>query len=159
MSDSLSVPKRRIAVQFILPGGASRDVAVFLSEAVPGGRPGGERLSDLLNGGTQFIPVVDAQTDGVTFVRCENLAVARVDAELEPIDGAEQFTIPTEHEVDIYLADGQKLSGLITYVLPDQHSRLLDFLNGSPLFFSLFQGERVALVNKRHVAYVETIRR
>ncbi|HSP77897.1 MAG TPA: hypothetical protein VLQ93_05185 [Myxococcaceae bacterium] len=133
-------------------------MAVFLSEAAPG-RPEGERLSDLLNGGAQFIPVVDAQTDGVTFVRCENVAVARVAAELEPVDDAEQFTIPTEHEVEIHLSDGQKLRGLITYVLPDQHSRLLDFLNGSPLFFPLFQEERVALVNKRHVAYVETIRR
>ncbi len=38
-----------MAAQFVLPGGAVRDVAVFLAEATPG-HSGGERLSDLLNG-------------------------------------------------------------------------------------------------------------
>lgn len=159
MLESLSVPKRRVAAQFVLPGGASRDVAVFLAEAAPG-HTGGERLSDLLNNsGSQFIPAIDAATDAMTFVRCENLALARVAAELEP-NVVDQFTIPTEHEVEVMMVDGQKLRGLITYVLPEAHSRLTDYLNNSaPAFFPVLEGERVALVNKRHVAYVETLRR
>ena len=159
MLESLSVPKRRVAAQFVLPGGASRDVAVFLAEAAPG-HTGGERLSDLLNNsGSQFIPALDAETDAMTFVRCENLALARVAAEHEP-NVVDQFTIPTEHEVEVMLVDGQKLRGLITYVLPEAHSRLTDYLNNSaPPFFPVLEGERVALVNKRHVAYVETLRR
>jgi hypothetical protein len=159
MLESLSVPKRRVAAQFVLPGGASRDVAVFLAEAAPG-HTGGERLSDLLNNsGSQFIPAIDAATDAMTFVHCENLALARVAAEHEP-NVVDQFTIPTEHEVEVMLVDGQKLRGLITYVLPEAHSRLTDYLNHSaPAFFPVLEGERVALVNKRHVAYVETLRR
>ena len=159
MLESLSVPKRRVAAQFVLPGGASRDVAVFLAEAAPG-HTGGERLSDLLNNsGSQFIPAIDAETDAMTFVHCENLALARVAAEHEP-NVVDQFTIPTEHEVEVMLVDGQKLRGLITYVLPEAHSRLTDYLNHSaPAFFPVLEGERVALVNKRHVAYVETLRR
>lgn len=159
MLESLSVPKRRVAAQFVLPGGASRDVAVFLAEAAPG-HTGGERLSDLLNNsGSQFIPAIDAATDAMTFVHCENLALARVAAELEP-NVVDQFTIPTEHEVEVMMVDGTKLRGLITYVLPEAHSRLTDYLNHSaPAFFPVLEGERVALVNKRHVAYVETLRR
>ncbi|HEX5747404.1 MAG TPA: hypothetical protein VFZ09_14260 [Archangium sp.] len=159
MLESLSVPKRRVAAQFVLPGGASRNVAVFLAEAAPG-HTGGERLSDLLNGsGSLFIPAVDADTDAMTFVHCENLALARVAAELEP-NVVDQFTIPTEHEVEVTMMDGQKLRGLITYVLPEAHSRLTDYLNNSaPAFFPVLEGEQVALVNKRHVAYVETLRR
>ena len=159
MLESLSVPKRRVAAQFVLPGGASRNVAVFLAEAAPG-HTGGERLSDLLNNsGSLFIPAVDADTEAMTFVHCENLALARVAAELEP-NVVDQFTIPTEHEVEVRLMDGQKLRGLITYVLPEAHSRLTDYLNHSaPAFFPVLEGERVALVNKRHVAYVETLRR
>jgi hypothetical protein len=159
MLESLSVPKRRVAAQFILPGGASRNVAVFLAEAAPG-HTGGERLSDLLNNsGSLFIPAVDADTEAMTFVHCENLALARVAAELEP-NVVDQFTIPTEHEVEVTMMDGQKLRGLITYVLPEAHSRLTDYLNHSaPAFFPVLEGERVALVNKRHVAYVETLRR
>jgi hypothetical protein len=158
MLESLSVPKRRVAAQFVLPGGASRNVAVFLSEAAPG-HNGGERLSDLLNSsGSQFIPALDAETNAMTFVHCENLALARVAAELEP-NVVDQFTIPTEHEVEVRLMDGQKLRGLITYVLPEAHSRLTDYLNNAPPFIPLLEGEQVALINKRHVAYVETLRR
>ena len=159
MLESLSVPKRRVAAQFVLPGGASRNVAVFLAEAAPG-HTGGERLSDLLNNsGSLFIPAVDADTEAMTFVHCENLALARVAAELEP-NVVDQFTIPTEHEVEVTMMDGQKLRGLITYVLPEAHSRLTDYLNNSaPAFFPVLEGEQVALVNKRHVAYVETLRR
>lgn len=159
MLESLSVPKRRVAAQFVLPGGSSRDVLVFLAEATPG-YSGGERLSDLLNnGGAQFLPALDAATNAMTFVRCENLALARVAAELEP-NAVDQFTIPTEHEVEVTMVDGTKLRGLITYVLPEAHSRLTDYLNNSaPPFFPVLEGDRVALVNKRHVAYVETLRR
>ncbi|PTL80897.1 hypothetical protein [Vitiosangium sp. GDMCC 1.1324] len=158
MLESLSVPKRRVAAQFVLPGGASREVAVFLAEAAPG-HTGGERLSDLLNNsGSQFIPALDAETNAMTFVHCENLALARVAAEHEP-NVVDQFTIPTEHEVEVRLVDGQKLHGLITYVLPEAHSRLTDYLNSAPPFIPVLEGERVALVNKRHVAYVETLRR
>jgi hypothetical protein len=160
MMDSLTIPKRRVAAQFVLPGGASREVAVFLSESAPGyPPPGGERLSDLLNNsGSQFIPAVDAETDTMTFVRCENLALARVAAELEP-NAVDQFTIPTEHEVEVRMTDGQKLRGLITYVLPEPRSRLTDYLNNAPPFIPILEGEKVALVNKRHVAYVEPLRR
>jgi hypothetical protein len=160
MLESLSIPKRRVAAQFVLPGGASREVAVFLAEAAPGHNlPGGERLSDLLNGsGSQFIPAVDAETNAMTFVHCENLSLARVAAELEP-NAVDQFTIPTEHEVEVRMMDGQKLRGLITYVLPEAHSRLTDYLNNAPPFIPLLEGEKVALINKRHVAYVEILRR
>jgi len=158
MLESLSIPKRRVAAQFVLSGGSSRAVAVFLAEAAPG-HSGGERLSDLLNNsGSQFIPAIDAETDSMTFVQCENLSLARVDAALEP-NVVDQFTIPTEHEVEVRLMDGQKLRGLITYVLPEAHSRLTDYLNNAPPFIPLLEGEKVALINKRHVAYVETLRR
>ncbi|HZI06906.1 MAG TPA: hypothetical protein VEZ71_22975 [Archangium sp.] len=133
-------------------------MAVFLAEAAPG-HTGGERLSDLLNNsGSLFIPAVDADTEAMTFVHCENLALARVAAELEP-NVVDQFTIPTEHEVEVTMMDGQKLRGLITYVLPEAHSRLTDYLNNAPAFIPLLEGEKVALINKRHVAYVETLRR
>ncbi|ATB33496.1 hypothetical protein MEBOL_006994 [Melittangium boletus DSM 14713] len=160
MLESLSVPKRRVAAQFVLPGGSSRKVAVFLAEAVPG-REGGERLSDLLNGsGPRFIPAHDAETDAMTFVHRENLALARVAAEHEP-NVVDPFNLPTEHEVELRLVDGQALHGIIAYVLPEAHSRLTDYLNSAPPFFPLLEegGQHVVLVNKHHVAYVETLRR
>jgi hypothetical protein len=159
MLESFSVPKRRVSAQFILPGGAARKVTVFLADAVPG-REDGERLSDLLNGaGPRFIPAHDAETDAMTFVHRENLALARVAAEHEP-NGVDPFNLPTEHEVEVRLVDGQTLHGIIAYVLPETHSRLTDYLNSAPAFFPLLEeGGFVALINKHHVAYVENPRR
>lgn len=157
--EEFRVPKRRVPAQFVLPGGAVRDVAVFLAEATPG-HSGGERLSDLLNGQDRFLPALDVGTDAMIFVHSSGLAVARVAAEHEISSGdAEQLTIPTEHEVEVRLMDGNCLSGLISYVLPEGRSRLTDYLNDAPAFFRLIEPERVALVNKRYVAYVESIRR
>ncbi len=155
--EELRVPKRRITSQFVLTGGAVREVAVFLAEATAD-HSGGERLSDLLNGASQFIPAQDTGTGAMTFVHTSGLAVARVAAEHEMSD-ADQLTIPTEHEVEVQLVDGQRLTGLITYVLPEGRSRLTDYLNDSPAFFRLIEAERVALINKRYVAYVESLRR
>ena len=158
MLESLSVPKRRVAAQFVLPGGASRNVAVFLAEAAPG-HTGGERLSDLLNNsGSLFIPAQDVSTGAMIFFNSAGLALARVAAENE-ISDADQLTIPTEHEVEVRLVDGQCLTGLISYVLPEGRSRLTDFLNNAATYFRLIEPERVALVNKRYVAYVESLRR
>ena len=155
--EELRVPKRRVLAQFVLPGGGVREVAVFLAEATPG-HSGGERLSDLLNGDVHFIPAQDVGTGAMTFVHTSGLAVARVAAEDEFSD-ADQLTIPTEHEVEVRLVDGHRLTGLISYVLPEGRSRLTDFLNDSPAYFRLIEPERVALVNKRYVAYVESLRR
>lgn len=143
--------------QFVLPGGAVREVAVFLAEATPG-HSGGERLSDVLNGASRFIPAQDVESGAMTFVHTEGLAVARVAAEHEVTD-ADQLTIPTEHEVEVRLVDGQRLTGLITYVLPEGRSRLTDYLNDASAYFRLVEAERVALVNKRYVASVESLRR
>jgi len=150
--EELRVPKRRVLAQIVLPGGEAREVAVFLAEPPPGIE--GERLSDLLNAEGQFIPAQDVATEAMTFLHGRAVAVARVSAahELRDVD---RLTLLTEHEVEIRLVDGQKLQGLFTYAQPEGRARLTDYLNDSPPFLRLLQGDQVALVNKRHVAYVE----
>jgi hypothetical protein len=149
--EELRVPKRRVGAQIVLPGGETRDVFVFLAEATPE-RSGGERLSDLLNAGSKLLPAMDAKTQGMLLVN------ARVEAEHEPRE-EDQLTLLTEYEVELRLMDGQRLQGLITYVMPEGRSRLTDYFNEAHPFLRLLQGSQVALVNKRHVAYVETLSR
>jgi hypothetical protein len=143
-----------VVAQIVLPGGETRDVFVFLAEASPE-RNGGERLSDLLNAEAKFLPAMDATTETMMLVNAASIAVARVDAAYEPRE-EDQVTILTEYEVEVRLVDGQRLQGLITYVMPEGRSRLTDYFNDAQPFLRLVQGSRVALVNKRHVAYVET---
>jgi hypothetical protein len=155
--EELRVPKRRVLAQIILPGGETREVSVFLTTEVPKYTEG-ERLSDLLNSEVKFIPAQDVATGMITFLNSVAIAVARTDVEHE-FREEDRLTILTEHEVEIRLLDGQRLQGLIVYIQPEGRNRLNDYLNDAPPFLRLIQGERVALVNKRHVAYVEPLAR
>lgn len=155
--EELRVPKRRVPAQVVLPGGEVREVSVFLMSEVPE-YSAGERLSDLLNSDAKFIPAQDVATGSITFLNSVAIAVARTDVEHE-LREEDRLTILTEHEVEIRLVDGQRMQGLIVYMQPESRTRLNDYLNDAPPFIRLLQGERVALVNKRHVAYVEPLSR
>lgn len=153
--EELRVPKRRTAVEIQLQGGAIHRVAVFLGDFASG-HAGPERLSDLLNGPGGFVPAYDLEADAMTFLNRDGLAVARLPAVFET-EANDQHTLPTEHEVEIVLDDGSRLRGLVSYVLPTERSRLIDFLNEAPLFFRLLEQDQVALVNKKYVARVALI--
>jgi len=153
--DELRVPKRRTLVEIQLHGGAVHRVAVFLGDFAHD-HAGPERLSDLLNGLGDFVPAYDLDSDSMTFLNRGGVAVVRLSGYIEP-DAAEQHTLPTEHDVEIVLNDGATLRGLVSYILPPEKSRLIDFLNDAPLFFRLLEQNAVALINKRHVARVALV--
>jgi len=155
--EELRVPKRRVPVEVVLPGGAARRVALFLAEAAPG-HDGPERPGDVLNGSSAFIPALDEESGGMTFLNRASIALARVSAEVEPDPGG-GFTIPNEQEVEITLADGSRLSGLVSYVLPPERSRLGDFLNQATPFFRLLERGGVTLVGRAHVARIALVSR
>jgi len=155
--EEFRVPKRPIIAQVVLPGGEAREVSVFLTAGVPNYSEN-ERLSDLLNSEARFIPAQDVATGRITFLNSVAIAVARTDLEHE-LREEDRLTILTEHEVEIRLVDGQRLQGLIVYIQPEGRTRLNDYLNDAPQFIRLIQDKRIALVNKRHVAYVELLSR
>ena len=149
--DDLRVPKRRVAAVVLLPGGQARRIALFLSEAASR-RAGPERPSDLLCAGGDFVPALDEETEQMTFVNRAAVAAVRVARGLEADEG--EATLPTEHEVEVLLYDGRVLRGLVSYVRPPDRVRLVDYLNDPEPFFHLYEGDTVALVNKRHVSRV-----
>ncbi len=154
--EDLRIPKRAVPVEVVLPGGEVRKVSIFLAEGAAS-HPGPERPSDLLNGSAPFIPAREDATGAMTFLHRASIAVARVAAGEEPAD--DSFTIPTEHEVEVTLTDGERLSGLVAYVAPEAHERLVDFLNRPEPFFRLLEPGGVALVGRAHVARVALLPR
>jgi hypothetical protein len=152
--DELRVPKRRASVELSLVGGQARKVHVFLTDFAAG-HSGAERLSDLLNGNTEFIPAVDDATGAVFVFNRTGVTVARaaLDVEHEDVD---EHSMATEHEVEVTLNTGQRLRGRVAYTMPSDRSRLTDHLNDAPRFIRLFQDTSVALINKSHVTHVET---
>lgn len=149
--DELKVPKRRVPVEILQPGGIVRHVAIFLAEAAAG-HSGPERLSDLLNGADEFIPAFDEEAQVMTFLNRRSVALARVAREVEA-DIEEELTIPVEQEVEITLDGGTRVQGVVSYVRPGA-GRFLDFLNERTPFFHLAEGERSALVSRDHVARI-----
>jgi hypothetical protein len=154
MSDELRVPKRRAQVELLLPGGGTRQVMVFLAEFA-GSHAGHELLSDLMNGPNEFLPAVDVATETVSFIGRAGIAAARVGRDWESRYGLGDTE---EHEVEITLADGTGLRGIVQFELPPDRSRLLDYLNDSQPFVRLDEGEKVVLVNKRYIARVAKVK-
>lgn len=147
--DRLRIPKHRGDVEVTGPDGETRRFAVFLAERTSHGAP--ERVADLLNGPREFLPAIDCKTDAMTFLARSSIVVARVDGPLWDVD---ELNLPIEHEVEVVLSSGQVLSGLISYVLPHENCRVVDYLNEPAPFLALVEGQRIALVNKRHVLRV-----
>ncbi|HYD41656.1 MAG TPA: hypothetical protein VEB43_12585 [Anaeromyxobacter sp.] len=153
--DELRVPKHRVAAEVFLPGAAPRRIALFLAEAAPD-HDGPERPLDLLNGRADFLPALDEASGEMTFLHRAALSAVRVARAAEPEDLP---TIPTEHEVELLLSDGAVLRGIVSYVRPAAHARLVDFLNEPTPFLRLVEEDAVTLVNKRHVARVALLTR
>lgn len=153
--DDLRVPKRRVAVEVVLPSGEARRVELFLAGAACH-HAGPERPSDLLNGAADFVPALDQESGAMSFVNRSAVSLVRVAPALEE-DEEGALTLPTEHEVEVQLASGARLRGLVSFLRPPDHSRLVDFLNEPPPFFRLVEERAIALVNKRHVSRVALV--
>ena len=147
--ERLRIPKQRGDVEVTGPDGKTRRFGVFIAERTSHGGP--ERVADLLNGPREFLPAIDSETDAMTFLARSSIVVARVDGPLWDVD---ELNLPLEHEVEVVLGSGQVLTGVISYVLPHENCRVVDYLNDPAPFLALVEGQRVALVNKRHVQRV-----
>jgi len=155
--EDLRVPKRRMPVEVLLPGGRKSQMALYLSE-VAADHTGPERPSDLMNGGGDFVPAFDETGKAMTFLNRSAITAVRLDPALDA-DVDEEVSIPTEHEVELLLQDGTALRGLVSYLRPSERSRLVDYLNEAPPFFRLIDAGVLVLVNKRHVVRVGLVSR
>ena len=154
-NNELRVPKKRAQVEVFMPGGASRKVTVFLAEFASS-HAGHERLSDLLNAAEgEFLPAVDAATDAMMFLNRESIAAARISRDWE---ADEDLAAAEQHDVEVVLTDGTSFTGALHFVLPPDHSRLLDFLNARQPFLRLWHDDAVTVVNKRHIARVAKVK-
>src|SRR2546430_5616119 len=148
--EPLRVPKRRCEIEVTFADGSVRKVAVFLAEQASG-HGGEERVRDLLESAADFVPCIDREGDNIACLAKESIAVVRTD---EPPSERDEVNLPVEHDVEVRLRGGGVLRGFLSYVLPPDSSRPIDYLNGSSRFFSLIQEGPVALLHKTPVLAV-----
>ena len=121
------------------------------------GRYGGgaERPIDILNSAEHFFPlcIESGETllmakDQVAFVTCDG----------DDDQAGEREAITRRAAVEILLIDGEKLRATVHLAVPDDHPRLLDFLNlGRQRFLSMDASEGQLLVNRSMIERVRTV--
>lgn len=153
--EDFRVPKRAVVVDVTRPDDVTFQVEVYLSEYASN-HAGGERLSEMLNSGS-FLPARDLGRNKVNFLNSSSVVIARVDREVEADDDAAAHTIPAEYEVEVTLITGKSVQGLLTFVLPPDRARVLDYLKACPKFIPLIEADRLALINRDYIAQIEVL--
>lgn len=143
------IPKRRVPVRLRLSGGERLEGRVFLDYIDPIHR-GEQAILDLLNNDSPWFPI---ETDeGVQVVnRARVLLVEPVEGVSPGLVRKESTPVFRRERVSLRTGQGIVLDGRIAMDLPDEFSRVSDFLNFPEEFFAVETETGPVLVGKRHV--------
>jgi hypothetical protein len=121
----------------------------FFVSAISAFRDGGELVSELLARDRNYIPF-EYEDGEIALLRKENIMMVYI--EEDPADN--EMPGYKQVPVVIHLLSGQTISGLVSFALPQTHSRLSDFLNSREAFFRLEVQGKNFLVQNRFVKLI-----
>lgn len=129
--------------------GPSRDVQIFLTEAIPGYRGPG-RASETLTAADDFFPVLDGPAFRLIYKHSVVCLSVSLEDEMGGELGVEDLAgdQATLRNVEITVRNGAPLSGAIVYLMPEGQRRPLDFLNQADPIVALRERELVHLIRK-----------
>jgi hypothetical protein len=110
---------------------------------------GPETPSDLLNRDESFFALM-LEGEQPLFVAKGQVLYLELPSQ-PAIDDPDRASVARRIELEIELADGSKLEGVVMIELPPDRLRALDFLNSAPEFFPLWSPHWVRIVNKHHL--------
>jgi hypothetical protein len=143
------IPKRKMAVRLRLVDGASLSGDVFLDYIDPVHR-GEQTLLDLFNKDAAWLPL--ATPEGIRVVNRDRVLTVEpgpgVKPEMVRRDNAAVFR---RERVVLYLP-GLEIGGMIAMDLPDEFSRVSDFLNFPEEFFAVETADGPVLACKSRVS-------
>ncbi len=156
INNVLRVPKAKIDVEILLQGKDSRRVEVFITGAQRE-TPRRLKVLELLDQDELFIPTHDITGDEWILFSKEALLLIAIDLkaddpELEKNVEVELFD--KKFGVQVQFSDGSSLEGDLLFSPPATGRRVVDHLNRPDRFFSLFQKDRIFLINKTAVVAV-----
>jgi hypothetical protein len=148
--------KRRIDATVTLSNGDSTH-GCFFAAGVSLRHSGPERLIDLLNEETGFVPFEihhENSTRTVLYNRCHIVlvALAENDASLDP-----GYTVATRRFVSIFLSNGQRVVGAVRVYRPEGRDRLSDWARQPEIFRYLETSDMALLVNTAHIVDVSEV--
>ena len=155
MSD-LSLPRTPVTARLLLTQGISRPGEIYVMERVAH-HDGPETVLELLNrpeGFFAFRPAEDREILLVSKVQTVSLSVDRQ----APIADPARLSAARTLGVEVVLAGGATLGGWASVELPEQHARLLDYLNASrEAFFAVWSHAATHYVNRAYVLFARPL--
>jgi hypothetical protein len=135
-------------VVLFLVDGVVLEGVVFLSTYAYG-HSGRQTLLELLLEMERFLPFRD-RTGQVRLINREAISHARYERETD------EEAVPLGDQVSVRLVffGGEVLEGAVTLDTPEEKSRIKDYLNIAPVFFSLESGSSHYIANARHIHQV-----
>jgi hypothetical protein len=147
-----AIPRVAVPASLLLTDGNRRPGEIYVMERGPQ-HTGPETPLEMLNRPEGFFPFRPVGDDAsillVTKSHTISLSVATDNAAQDPV----RLSAAKLVAVELTFVDGSTLQGFATAELPEQHSRLLDYLNASSPFFAVSAGEEFHFVNRAHVLY------
>jgi hypothetical protein len=139
------IVKNQRWVEFTLADDSVVKGVVFLS-LYEAHRPGPQRVGELLNGQDTFLPIKTG--DGTLHLNIDNIIEARTSEEEEL---HELMMLGRKYRVEIITLGGKKIAGDVFVDLPQESSRVSDFLNQPRRFFPLIASGGVIYVARRFI--------
>src|SRR2546430_12885384 len=118
---------------------------------------GMETLLELLNGPEGFCAFRPAEDDEVLLVSKVQTVSLSVDRQA-PIADPARLSAARTLGLEVVLAGGARLGGWASVELPEQHARLLDYLNASQeAFFAVWSHAATHYVNRAYVLFARPL--
>jgi hypothetical protein len=146
-----SIPRVSIPASLLLTDGNRRPGKIYVMERVPQ-HTGPETPLDMLNRAEGFFPFRPAGDETVLLVTKAHTIMLSIAADATAQDPA-RLSAAKLVAVELTLVGGSTLQGFATAELPEQHSRVLDYLNGAGPFFAVSASDEFHFVNRAHVLY------
>lgn len=146
---SHAVPKRQVDVRISFADGRVVPGTVFL-DFIDVIHRGAQTLLDKFNGDSAWFPM--REDGGIEIVNRDRVVSVEPDEGMDPdLVRKDSSPVVRRESVTVRLADDRRLAGRIAMDLPDEFSRVSDFLNFPEEFFALETEDGPVLVSKRHV--------
>ena len=128
------------------------DVNFFLSPYAEG-HSGRELILDILNSNLTFLPVEDIRTGAIFFLNKNGVMFL----EIFERDLADETVLNPKKSVQVELTNHEILNLSLFMEMPEERSRISDYLNFSPIFIYLCGKEKDLILNKSFVFSVRDL--
>lgn len=132
--------------------GRKLDVNFFLSPYAKG-RSGNELILDVLNSDSTFLPVEDINTGAIIFFNTGRI----MSLEIAERDLSDETLLSQEKRVQVELTNNQILHMSLFLEMPEERSRVSDYLNSPSRFIYLCGEETDMILNKAFVFSVKDL--